>query len=80
MKKQFKTMSRDVLLFFYKYQKQENFVLSRLQKSIFVEEINPHGNKPPRAMTMPQRLLGLDMKLSQPNKLSRPKFNFKMGV
>ena len=31
-------------------------------------------------MAMPQRPVGLDMKLSQPNTLSRPKFNFKMGV
>ena len=28
---------------------------------------------------MPQRPVGLDMKLSQPNKLSELKFNFKMG-
>ena len=31
-------------------------------------------------MAMPQRPVGLDMKLSQPNKLSEPKFNFKMAV
>ena len=31
-------------------------------------------------MAMPQRPVGLDMKLSQPYKLSRPKFDFKMGV
>ena len=31
-------------------------------------------------MAMPQLPVGVDMKLSQPNKLSRPKFNFKMGV
>ena len=31
-------------------------------------------------MAMPQRTVGLDMKLSQPNKLSEPKFIFKMGV
>ena len=29
---------------------------------------------------MPQRPVGLDMKLSQPNKLSEPKFNFKIWV
>ena len=33
-----------------------------------------------RAMAMTQWPVGLDMKLSQPNKLSQPKFNFKMGV
>ena len=32
-----------------------------------------------RAMAMPQRPVGLDIKLSQPNKLSEPKSNFKMG-
>ena len=31
-------------------------------------------------MAMPQPPVGLDMKLSQPNKLWRPKFNFKMAV
>ena len=31
-------------------------------------------------MAMPQWHVGFDMKLSQPNKLSRPKFNFKVGV
>ena len=29
---------------------------------------------------MLQQPVGLDMKLSRPNKLSRPKFSFKMGV
>ena len=31
-------------------------------------------------MAMSQLPVGVDIKLSQPKKLSRPKFNFKMGV
>ena len=42
-------------------------------------EINPHFTiKKAARLAMPQRPVGLDMKLSQPNNLSRPKFNFKM--
>ena len=54
----------------------------------FIQEINPRGNKPPTLLLMTCAFsafghasdmnYGLDMKLSQPNKLSRPKFKFKM--